>query len=63
MIEISFLRERFLDDQRLLVEPACGAALAPVYEGPAALADFSWVLVVVCGGATMTAGQLRCWLE
>ena len=23
---------RFLDDHRLLVEPACGAALAPVYE-------------------------------
>jgi len=53
--------ERFLDDQRLLVEPACGAALAPVYDRASALADFGSVLVVVCGGVTMTAEQLRQW--
>ena len=52
---------RFLDDHRMLVEPACGAALAVAYAQPEALADFSSVLVVVCGGATATAEQLRQW--
>lgn len=53
--------ERFLDDHRLLVEPACGASLAVAYGQAAALADFENVLVVVCGGVTATAEQLRQW--
>ena len=53
--------ERFLNDHRLLVEPACGAALAVVYERQAVLDDFSSVLVIVCGGATTTIEQLRQW--
>ncbi|WP_302409672.1 pyridoxal-phosphate dependent enzyme [Comamonas kerstersii] len=53
--------ERFLDDHRLLVEPACGASLAVAYGQTAALADFENVLVVVCGGVTATAEQLRQW--
>lgn len=52
---------RFLDDHRILVEPACGASLAMVYDAPEQLTDFSNILVIVCGGATMTAGQLRAW--
>lgn len=52
---------RFLDDHRLLVEPACGASLAVVYERPQQLSAFSNILVIVCGGATMTADQLRAW--
>ena len=52
---------RFLADQRLLVEPACGAALAIVYDGAAELEDFASILVVVCGGVTMTTGQLDAW--
>lgn len=55
---------RFMDDHRLVVEPACGAALAPVYRGLAglpALADADGVLVIVCGGATATAAQLSAW--
>ncbi|MBT0962553.1 pyridoxal-phosphate dependent enzyme [Denitromonas iodatirespirans] len=52
---------RFLDDHRLLVEPACGAALAVVYDALPALADFKRVLVIVCGGATATAEQLARW--
>lgn len=51
----------FLDDHRLLVEPACGAALAVAYGHATALADFSSVLVIVCGGATATADNLRQW--
>jgi L-serine/L-threonine ammonia-lyase len=52
--------ERFLDDHRLLVEPACGASLALAYE-PAVLDGFDKVLIVVCGGATATVDQLRAW--
>ncbi|MXX62005.1 MAG: pyridoxal-phosphate dependent enzyme [Holophagales bacterium] len=53
--------QRFLDDHRLVVEPACGASLAAVYEGAPELEDFESVLVIVCGGATTTLEQLREW--
>lgn len=53
--------ERFLQDHRLLVEPACGASLALAYAQSPALAPFSTVLVVVCGGVTATVDQLREW--
>jgi L-serine/L-threonine ammonia-lyase len=49
---------RFADDHRLLVEPACGAALAPVYGRAAALRGARTVWVVVCGGAAVTLAQL-----
>ena len=52
---------RFLDDHRLLVEPACGAALAVVYDEAARLRRFGSVLVVVCGGATAPLDQQRSW--
>jgi len=52
---------RFLDDHRLVVEPACGAALAPAYAAHPALAGLDDLLVVVCGGATATAAQLLAW--
>ncbi|MFL6710943.1 MAG: pyridoxal-phosphate dependent enzyme [Massilia sp.] len=51
---------RFIADQRVVVEPACGAALAVAYDGQA-LARFSNVLVIVCGGATATIEQLAQW--
>lgn len=53
--------QRFLDDHRLLVEPACGAALAAVYGADKALAPYGKVLVIVCGGATATADNLQQW--
>ena len=53
--------ERFLDDHRILVEPACGAALAIAYGEPARLARFDRVLVVVCGGASAGLAQQREW--
>jgi L-serine/L-threonine ammonia-lyase len=53
---------RFMDDHRLVVEPACGAALAPVYSGAAQLsAAGDDLLVIVCGGVTATAAQLLAW--
>ncbi|MBV4536634.1 pyridoxal-phosphate dependent enzyme [Pseudomonas urmiensis] len=53
--------ERFLLDHRLLVEPACGAALALAYNTQA-LANYKQVMVVVCGGATATLEQIQAWL-
>ncbi|MBC3421240.1 pyridoxal-phosphate dependent enzyme [Pseudomonas sp. RW3S2] len=53
--------ERFLHDHRILVEPACGAALALAY-APGRLAHYNKVLMIVCGGATATLEQIRDWL-
>ncbi len=52
---------RFADDQRALVEPACGAALAAVYGRHPVLADAGDVLVVVCGGIGVTYAKLAHW--
>lgn len=51
--------ERFLDDHRVLVEPACGASLSVVYDRHPRLRGP--VLVVVCGGASATMQQLAAW--
>lgn len=51
----------FLDDHRVLVEPACGAALAALDALTNAFADAERpprVLVVVCGGVTATADAI-----
>lgn len=53
--------ERFMDDHRLVVEPACGASLAVVYDRAPELAAFASVLVIVCGGVTATVEQLKRW--
>ena len=52
---------RFLDDHRVLVEPACGATLALAYEQSAALARYQRVLLIACGGATASLAQLQAW--
>lgn len=52
---------RFADDHRLLVEPACGAALAPVYAAAEPLCGRDPVLVVVCGGAGVSRDLLTRW--
>lgn len=54
---------RFLDDHRILVEPACGASLAPVYDAHEQVRGKRRVLVVVCGGVGITAEQLRAWSQ
>lgn len=43
--------ERFSSDHRLLVEPACGAALSLCYEMDQDLKVYNRILVVICGGA------------
>ncbi|XP_055555445.1 serine dehydratase-like isoform X2 [Falco cherrug] len=59
--------EQFLDDERMLVQPACGAALALLYTGRLQrLQHEGWlrtplasVVVVVCGGSSMQVAQLQ----
>ncbi|XP_029685254.1 LOW QUALITY PROTEIN: L-serine dehydratase/L-threonine deaminase-like [Takifugu rubripes] len=60
--------ERFIDDEKILVEPACGAALAAVYsgvlrrlqeEGKLAEPLGGPVVVVVCGGNNISVQQLQ----
>ncbi len=51
---------KLADDHRLIVEPACGAALAAVLQRLAApLQTAADVLVVVCGGACTTYDDLK----
>ncbi|KAM6318303.1 serine dehydratase-like isoform 2-T2 [Podargus strigoides] len=59
--------EQFLDDERMLVQPACGAALALLYTGRLQRLQregrlrtpLTSVVVVVCGGSSISAAQLR----
>lgn len=52
---------RFLIDHRVLVEPACGAALAWAYKDKSMSSGRKSTLIIVCGGATVTLGQLQVW--
>jgi L-serine/L-threonine ammonia-lyase len=54
---------QFLDDHRVLVEPACGASLAVIYspQRRTVLDSFQSLLVVVCGGTTATIDKKREW--
>ena len=54
---------QFLTDQRQLVEPACGAALAAVYDKARFLNGKKNVLVVVCGGVGVSIEQLEIWQQ
>ncbi|XP_038646619.1 serine dehydratase-like isoform X2 [Scyliorhinus canicula] len=59
--------ERFLDDERFLVEPACGASLAAIYSGVIQrlqkerwlAQDLQSIVVIVCGGSSITMAQLN----
>lgn len=52
---------RFMDDHRMVVEPACGASLALAYRAGELLSRYERVLVIVCGGVTATVEQLQRW--
>lgn len=64
---------RFADDARMLVEPACGAAICPAYNGQLrkclgeGLTDEEWskknVVLVVCGGSLVSLDLLRGYRE
>lgn len=53
----------FANDHRALVEPACGAALAVVYEKREVLNQFKNVVVILCGGSGVNLGLLEKWKE
>lgn len=53
----------FADDHRMLVEPACGMALAAVYESHPVLADYQNIVVIVCGGIGVSLALLQNWQE
>ncbi|WP_338868338.1 pyridoxal-phosphate dependent enzyme [Myxococcus stipitatus] len=50
---------RLLDEHRMLVEPACGAALAALDTASPVLAAASCIAVIVCGGVTATVEYLQ----
>ncbi|MGD9592788.1 MAG: pyridoxal-phosphate dependent enzyme [Candidatus Berkiella sp.] len=52
---------RFADDHRLLVEPACGASLALLYENRPILEQFDNIVVIVCGGNGVNPTLLSQW--
>ena len=51
----------FITDHRVVVEPACGAALAAVYGMVSEIEPFKTIAVIVCGGVTATVEQLKQW--
>lgn len=51
----------FIDDHRVVVEPACGASLAALEAGSPALDRAETVLIVVCGGVGVSVEQLQRW--
>ncbi|XP_004611255.2 L-serine dehydratase/L-threonine deaminase [Sorex araneus] len=63
--------EKFVDDEKILVEPACGAALAAVYsrvvqklQGEGKLrTPLPSVVVIICGGSNISLAQLQALKE
>lgn len=54
---------KFAEAYRVLVEPACGAALAVADVHPERLARFQKPLVVVCGGIGVSLSKIAEWQE
>ena len=52
---------RFADDHRVLVEPACGAALSCGYDRAQPLEGLGPVIFIVCGGAGVSLKLLDEW--
>lgn len=51
----------FVNDHRLLVEPACGAALSLIYDRRIPVSPKDKILVVVCGGSAVNLNLLETW--
>ncbi|MGE8360104.1 pyridoxal-phosphate dependent enzyme [Pseudomonas sp.] len=52
---------RYADDLRQLVEPACGVSLAVGYLDHPAIAEAHDVVIVVCGGVSISAATVAEW--
>lgn len=51
----------FADSHRILVEPACGAALSVLFEARAELKPYRKIIAIICGGAGVSLEQLAEW--
>ncbi len=51
----------FADDFRVLVEPACGASLAPIYDQSPAIVPYKSILIIVCGGIGADLAKMKKW--
>lgn len=51
----------FADDHRLLVEPACGAALSTLYHTKIATDDYENIVIIVCGGNGVSLSLFKEW--
>ena len=51
----------FVDDFRVLVEPACGASLSALYLHQEWLQQYQSVVVIVCGGVGVSYDQIASW--
>lgn len=51
----------FADDHHLLVEPACGAALAIAYENRPILDHYQSIVIIVCGGSGVSLELIDTW--
>lgn len=54
---------QFLDDERVMVEPACGAGLALAYQNKTILKDYEKILIIVCGGNSVSLQLLNEWTK
>lgn len=54
---------QFVDDQHVLVEPACGAALSVVYNNVPELQEVESIMVIVCGGVGISIDLLNEYLN
>jgi L-serine/L-threonine ammonia-lyase len=54
---------RYADDLRQLVEPACGVSLAVAYLDHPAIAGTHDVVIVVCGGISISAQKVAEWAK
>ncbi|KAA0943328.1 MULTISPECIES: pyridoxal-phosphate dependent enzyme [unclassified Pseudomonas] len=54
---------RYADDLRQLVEPACGVSLAVAYLDHPAIAEAQDVVIIVCGGVSISAETVGQWQQ
>lgn len=55
--------QKFLNQSRIMVEPACGISLAAIYQKAKLLKDYKNILVVVCGGSGVSTEELNYWAK
>ncbi|MGE4349037.1 MAG: pyridoxal-phosphate dependent enzyme [Candidatus Berkiella sp.] len=53
----------FADHHRVLVEPACGAALAVAYQNLPVLKQFKNIAIIICGGNGVSVELLNGWKQ